>query len=265
VILTWPFDPTVYLGLVGLLLAYAWLARGRLDHDRRPLCFLVGLAVLWVALETPLDSIGEDYLGSVHMLQHMLLGMVAPPLLLLGLSPQMAALLTSKAPGLRIAVRPVVAQLAAGLVWVVWHLPALYDLTLSDLQVHILEHLLFVGAGLLLFWPLVASPAALSGGARMLYAGIATLPQDGVAIALQFAGFIFYAPYRVIPSIAPGYTALVDQTVSGAIMMLASNAVLGLLLLITFFHWLRHEESRQQTEDRDAEAFEELQAWAAHH
>src|SRR3981081_2414608 len=141
--LTWPFDPTVYAGLVGLLFTYAWLARERLDQDdRRPLYFLGGVVVLWVALETPIDSIGEQYLGSIHMVQHMLLGMVAPPLLLLGLSPQMAALLVRRIPGLGWAARPVQAQVIAATMWISWHLPWLYDLSIANLQVHVLEHLL---------------------------------------------------------------------------------------------------------------------------
>src|ERR1700716_3389956 len=108
--ITWPFDPTVYAGLVGLLLGYGWLARERLDRDRRPLLFLLGVATLWVALESPIDTVGEQYLGSVHMIQHVMLGMIAPPLLLLGLSPRMARLLLARVPGLRWATRPVAAQ-----------------------------------------------------------------------------------------------------------------------------------------------------------
>lgn len=256
--LTWPFDPTVYAGLVGLLFGYAWLARGRLDHDRRPLLFLAGVGALWVALETPIDTIGELYLGSVHMLQHVILGLVAPPLLLLGLSPRMAEILARAIPGLRRLGRPVPAQVIAAAAWIGWHLPPLYDLTTANLQVHVLEHLVFIAAGVLLFWPILDSTAAtlpgqLGDGWKMVYLGIATIPQDAVAIVLQFSSTVFYSQYRTIPIAAPGYTAVVDQTVAGAIMMIGANAVFGAVLLTVFFRWLRRDELRQQREDAEEE------------
>src|SRR3981081_3658519 len=108
----WPLDLTVYLGLVFLYLGHAWLARGAADFERKhSLYFGLGLLTIWVALETPIDTIADHYLDSVHMLQHVLLGMVAPPLLLLALSPSMVATLL-RIPGLRAATEPVPAQLA---------------------------------------------------------------------------------------------------------------------------------------------------------
>ena len=91
----WPFDISVYLGLVGLFLGHAWLARGRDVPRVRTLYFGLGLLCLWVALETPIDTISDHFLDSVHMVQHVLLGVIAPPLLLLGLNDQMAALIKS--------------------------------------------------------------------------------------------------------------------------------------------------------------------------
>jgi len=84
---SWPFDPTVYAGLIALYLGHAWLASRADDaQPKHTLYFGLGLVALWVALETPIDTISDHYLDSVHMLQHVLLGFVAPPLMLLGLS-----------------------------------------------------------------------------------------------------------------------------------------------------------------------------------
>src|SRR6266849_6952623 len=82
---SWPLDPTVYAGVAALFLGHAWLAC-RVDdaQPRHTLYFGLGLVTLWVALETPIDTISDHYLESVHMLQHVLLGFVAPPLMLLG-------------------------------------------------------------------------------------------------------------------------------------------------------------------------------------
>ena len=117
---------------MALFFAHAWLARGSVDAKRNhSLYFGLGLVTLWVALETPIDTISDHYLDSVHMLQHVLLGFVAPPLMLLGLSRGMVAQLV-RVPGSRALTEPVPAQLLAGVVMVVWHLPVLYEATLHS-------------------------------------------------------------------------------------------------------------------------------------
>ena len=110
----WPFDLTVYAGLVLLYFGHAWLASGAADAERKhTLYFLAGLFTLWVALETPIDPLSDSYLDSVHMLQHVLLAFVAPPLLLLGLSPGMVSRLV-RVPGVRASTEPIPAQVIAG-------------------------------------------------------------------------------------------------------------------------------------------------------
>src|SRR5713226_3435632 len=122
--MAWPLDPTVYAGLVALFLGHAWLARRADDaQPKHTFYFGLGLLTLWVALETPIDIISDHYLDSVHMLQHVLLGFVAPPLMLLGLSPKMAGQL-ARVPFVRAVTEPVPAQVAAAAVMIRWHLPA---------------------------------------------------------------------------------------------------------------------------------------------
>src|SRR5436309_8698515 len=120
---TWPLDPTVYAGLLILFFGHAWLARGASDARRQHTAyFLFGLFTLWLSLETPIDTIADRYLDTVHMLQHVLLAFVAPPLLLLGLSRDMAARLV-RIPGVRAITEPVPAQLIAAVIMVAWHVP----------------------------------------------------------------------------------------------------------------------------------------------
>src|SRR5216683_2323639 len=151
--MSWPLDPTVYAGLAALFLGHAWLAR-RVDDAQRKhtLYFGLGLLTLWVALETQIDTISDYYLDSVHMLQHVLLGFVAPPLMLLGLSPNMVTQLV-RVPGLRAITEPVPAQLIAGVIMVSWHIPFLYDATLHSADLHVVEHVMFIAGGVLLYWP----------------------------------------------------------------------------------------------------------------
>jgi putative membrane protein len=231
---------------VVLFLGHAWLARGSADAQRsHSLYFGLGLFTLWVALETPIDTISDHYLDSVHMLQHVLLGFVAPPLMLLGLSPDMASRLV-RVPGVRAVTEPVPAQLIAGAVMVVWHLPVLYDFTLHSESVHIVEHLMFIAAGVVMYWPMLEATSAqsrwqLSPGGKLLYMLVATLPQDGVALALMFSRVPFYEYYTHVPRLVQSLTPLVDQTVAGAVLMVLGKATLAVAGLAVFFRWFGAE------------------------
>ena len=249
--ITWPVDPTVYGGLVVLFLGHAWLASKVTDAQRKhTLYFGLGLVTVWFALETPIDTISDYYLDSVHMLQHVLLGFVAPPLMLLGLSPQMVGRIV-RAPGLRAITEPVQAQLIAGLVMIGWHLPALYDATLYSGSLHVLEHVMFIGAGLVMYWPIIEATSAqarwrMSPGAELLYMLVATLPQDGVALALIFSRVPFYEYYTHAPRLIASLTPVIDQTVAGAVLMILGKATLAVAAIAVFVRWFDAEHRADQ-------------------
>ncbi|HET9410318.1 MAG TPA: cytochrome c oxidase assembly protein [Candidatus Dormibacteraeota bacterium] len=253
--ITWPLDPTVYLGLIALFFGHAWLARAAGDAERKhSLYFGLGLLALWIALETPIDTISDYYLDSVHMFQHVLLGFVAPPLMLLGLSPGMAARLAA-VPLIRAVTEPVPAQLIAGGVMVVWHLPPLYDATLHSEALHVTEHLTFIGAGLALFWPVLAVTSAtsrwrLSPVAKLVYMLVATIPQDGVALALLFSRDPFYEYYTHVPRLLATMTPIIDQTVAGAVLMVLGKATMAIAGLAVFFRWFGEEQRNDRAEPR---------------
>ena len=240
--MTWPVDLSVYAGLVILYLGHAWLAGTVSDAQRKhSLYFGLGLITLWLALETPLDTISDYYLDSVHMFQHVLLGFVAPPLMLLGLSSQMVAQIV-RVPGVRALTEPVPAQVIAGLVMVGWHLPPLYDATLNSEPLHIVEHVSFISAGVVMYWPILQATSAhahwqMSPGAKLLYMLLATLPQDGVALALIFSRVPFYDYYTHVPRLIPSLTPLIDQTVAGAVLMTLGKATLAVAAIAVFVRW----------------------------
>ncbi|MDQ2943806.1 MAG: cytochrome c oxidase assembly protein [Candidatus Dormibacteraeota bacterium] len=249
--MNWPLDPTVYAGLVALSLGHAWLARTVTDAQRKhTFYFGLGLLTLWVALETPLDTVSDHYLDSAHMLQHVLLGYVAPPLMLLGLSQQMVGRLI-RVPGALAITEPVPAQVIAGLVMIVWHLPPLYDATLYSEDVHIVEHLTFIAAGGVLYWPILEATSAhaswrMSAGAKLLYMLLATLPQDGVALALIFSRVPFYDYYAHAPRLVASLTPLIDQTIAGAVLMILGKATLAVAAITVFFRWFGTEHRSDQ-------------------
>jgi putative membrane protein len=252
-VINWPLDPTVYVGLVCLFLGHAWLARGAIDAERKhTLYFGLGLVTLWVALETPLDTLSDYYLDSVHMLQHVLLGFVAPPLMLLGLSPGMVSQLI-RVPGLRAFTEPVPAQLVAGAVMIGWHLPGVYDATLYNGELHVAEHLMFIAAGLVMYWPMLQVTSAfarwqLSPGARLLYMLVATLPQDGVALVLLFSRVPFYEYYTHVRRLVPSLDPLTDQTVAGAVLMIVGKVTIGIAAAAVFIRWFGGEHRADEVQ-----------------
>ena len=244
--ITWPFDPSVYAGLAVLFLGHAWLARASEDAEtKHTLYFISGVAVLWVALETPIDTISDRYLDSVHMFQHVLLGFVAPPLLLLGLSPRMAGRL-ARVGAVRAVTEPVPAQVIAAAVMVLWHIPALYDATLRSESLHIAEHLTFIAAGVVLYWPVLKDTSThsrwqLSPGLKLVYLLAATIPQDGVALALLFSREPFYPFYVHVPRLIASITPVIDQTLAGAVLMTLGKATMLVAGLVVFFRWFGAE------------------------
>ena len=239
--MAWPLDPTVYAGLAGLFLGHAWLARGRDLSRARSLAFGLGLLAIWAALETPIDVLSDHYLDSVHMLQHVLLGVVAPPLLLLGLNREMAGVLL-RVPGLAAVTEPVPAQVVAAVVMIGWHVPTLYDATLYSEPLHVVEHLAFVAGGAIFWWPVVDATGVhcrwqLSPLARLLYLFVGTFPHDGVALALLFSRTPFYEFYTHVPRIVPGLDAVTDQTVAGAVLMLFGKSSYFIGAVVVFLRW----------------------------
>lgn len=233
---------------MALYLAHAWLARGIDDVERRhSLYFGLGLLTLWLALETPIDTIADYYLDSVHMLQHVLLGFVAPPLMLLGLSPGMVARLV-RVPGLRAITEPVPAQIIAGTVMIGWHIPVLYDATLYSGGLHVIEHLMFIAAGIVMYWPMLQATSAharwqMSPGAKLLYMLVATLPQDAVALALIFSRVPFYEYYTHVPRLVASLDPVTDQTVAGAILMIFGKATIAIAAIAVFVRWFGAEHA----------------------
>ena len=212
--------------------------------------------MLWVALETPIDTISDRYLDSVHMLQHVLLGFVGPPLLLLGLSRRMAGRLM-RVPLFRAVAEPVPAQVIGGAVMILWHIPALYDATLRSEELHIFEHVTFIGAGAVLFWPVLKDTSTharweMSPGAKLLFLLVATIPQDGVALTLLFSRQPFYEFYVHVPRLIDSLTPVIDQTLAGAVLMVLGKATMLVCGLAIFFRWFGGEQRADQARMADA-------------
>jgi cytochrome c oxidase assembly factor CtaG len=236
------------------------LARGRWPA-RRTASFMGGLVCLLVALQSGIDTFAQQTL-SVHMVQHMLLLLIVP-LLLLGGHP-VILLLRALRPShrrrllvlLQVA-RPLTHPLSCLAVFYVvllaTHLPAFYDATLRHPALHDLEHVLYLLAGLLMWWPLVDAdpvPAHRLGGlARLAYA-IATMPPMALIGAwLDRHQTLVYAAYAA-PARSLHISALTDQANAGAIMWVAGNTLMATAGLWVAVSALRAEERRLAARER---------------
>jgi putative membrane protein len=223
----------VLAGTVALGGGYVWLIRGGRTATWSPLArlyFAAGLLALFLALESPIDVAGDNYLFSFHMLQHLLLAMIVPPLLLLGLPEEWRAFK-------RIRVSPLAASVGFNLVLALWHLPFLYEATLRNQPVHVLEHLTFLAAGVLFWWPLLI-PAGQAGSmsviGKIAYLGFAGVPPTILGLAFILSPVViypFYATAQRVMALSP----LEDQLVAGLVMFGLGNLIYFAAIWVIFF------------------------------
>jgi putative copper resistance protein D len=259
VLRAWSLEPSIVLPLAAAAGLYGIgvrrLTRRRVRwRTRRTVCFLAGIGVLYVALGSPIEAY-SDWLLSVHMVQHLVLTLIAPPLLLLG-RPITLAIAASP----RVA-RPRIAALAHGrvahglgspaigfasLAIVLWvsHFSPLYEVALVNVAVHRAEHLAYVATALLFWWPIVArdpGAARLSHPTRMLYMFLAMPVMSLLGLAVSSAGHVLYAHY-VTTSALLGTSALADQRLAGTIMWVSSMMVGVVALSAVLIDWMDWDE-----------------------
>ena len=193
----WDFDPSIVIGCIALLAAYALAHRG--DYSRAP-WFVAGVVAMFLALVSPLDALSDEYLFSAHMLQHLILILIVPPLLILGLSEKFVRAILA-VPMLarieRILAAPAVAwTLAMAVLWI-WHWPALYDATLASEDVHIFEHLCFLVTATIFWWPIFApvASAQMEPMLAIIYLATAMVANSVLGILLTFANPGLYSAY----------------------------------------------------------------------
>jgi len=262
----WSFDPALIAVLsasaVGYLLA-ARRVRGGWPRMRSA-SFLAGLAVVATALMSGIDTYA-DYLLSMHMVEHMLLMMVAPVLIVWSAPVRLAlaagrrrerraiaAVLHHR--GVALATRPGVGATLLCTVMLVTYLTGLLELSLRDQTVHALDHAAFFWSGLLCFAPLVAAdplprpPGAL---ARFGWLMVVMTAMVVVGALLSFDGAVRY-PYYLAPARALHVSALADQQLAGVVMWFGGGVFGAALTLALVTQALFAEERRQQRRERYA-------------
>ncbi len=267
---SWPFDPWLLVALIlpAALYFRGWLILQRRDARRwaagRLAAFLAGLAAIYLALGSPIEPFA-GLLLQVHMVQHLLLLMAAPPLLWLG-APMLPLLRGLPRPIRTYWVAPLfrsaslrtlfgrLTHPAAALVVFTaaslgWHVPALYDLALRSPGWHYLQHACFLAAGLLFWYPVVRPyPARPRWPLWLLfpYLILADLQNTILSALLTFSDRVLYPYYTTVPRLA-GQSALADQSAAGAWMWIPGSAafLLPLFWVGVQFQFGRKEARRQ--------------------
>jgi cytochrome c oxidase assembly factor CtaG len=243
---SWSLPPVVTLALVLSAVFYLrgwWIVRDA-DESLLPFwragVFLSGLGFIWIALASPLDALNELLL-TAHMLQHMLLMMVAPPLILLGapLIPFVRGLpgrVVRRSIGSflnwpaaerigHVLANPIAGALAMGLVMFVWHTPRVYELALRSEGWHEVEHTTFFFVSLMFWWPVVLpwpSRGQWPRWAIVPYLLVADLQNTALSAILAFSDRVLYRSYADAPRLF-ALSALQDQVAAGAFMWVAGS------------------------------------------
>jgi putative membrane protein len=257
----WSWEPSIVVGTALFAAAYLYgigpLRRRHQWADRvepwRVALFLLGLLVFLLALVSPLDVLSDEYLFSAHMVQHILMAVIVPPLLLMGTPGWLLRPFIQVPHVLRIArmlTFPVVAFLMFNLTFAFWHWPALYDLAIMDEHVHVIQHLSFAATAVLNWWP-VLSPLPelprLSYPLRVFYLFANCQPGVVLGALFVFSRDVLYEAYIDAPRIL-GLSAHADQQLGGLIMWIPGNAIYLLALSIVFLRWIERGESAPRRE-----------------
>jgi putative membrane protein len=263
----WSPDPGVLAAIGSAALCYGIAdrrARGgraptRIERRRRH-AFLGGLAVCLVALGPPVDGL-SDRTFSAHMAQHLLLTMVAAPLLVVAApvtlalrawrgTPRRVLLTTIHSVPARIVTNPLVAwALFVGVLWGT-HLTGAYDLALRSTAVHAIEHVALFATAILFWMPVVgADPtsARLSPPARILYLFVSMPAMAFLGLALFSASHVLYPTYARVEGLS---RALADQRASGAIMWAGGMVLIVIALSVVTLEWMRADEREALRIDR---------------
>lgn len=242
------FHPEVWLLVIGLLVAFVYTVRvlgpkvapeGKVISRRQITGFTVMILLLWLASDWPMHDISEEYLYSVHMVQHMILTYIIPPLALLATPEWLFRLLIGKGRTykvVRFLTKPVVGVLVYNTTLMITHIPQIVNRSAQGGPIHYLLHVLVVTTSLM-FWIPVCGPIRewrMSDGAKMIYLFGTSLIPTIPAGWLTFAEGAVYKHYDTIVRVG-GISVLSDQQAAGGIMKLGGSTLMWGIIIYIFF------------------------------
>jgi cytochrome c oxidase assembly factor CtaG len=248
---SWSPDPGVIVGVWAATWFYLRAIRRRPVERARVVSFFAGLAAIVVALLSPIEPLADDYLLSAHMVQHLLLTVTAPALMLYGLAPWMYDWFERRTllwRAWRLLTAPVLAFVLFHLPYSLAHVPVFYDATLRILPLHMAEHGIFIGTAFIAWWPVLAPGHArgqLPPALQMIYLFVQTIPGQIVGALITLADAPIYPTYADAPRVWD-LSPLVDQQIGGLIMWIGTSTLYLAALTVVFFRWAGREERAER-------------------
>ena len=255
----WNWQPSILFGTIVVITLYLY-AVGPLRvkyHLGEPIktgqavAFFLGVNSIFLVLFSPLDKLGDKYLFSAHMLQHLVLTIVGPPLMIVGtpgwlIQPVLYNRLIFRVA--RFLTYPFVAFTLYNVDFWLWHAPVLYNATLVNETLHILEHMTFIVFSLIYWWP-VFSPLkeglpSLAFGGQILYIFLGGMPTVALGAGLTFASPL-YIPYIYAPRVW-GISPAMDQQLGGLIMWVPANLAYIVVVSVLFIRWMQAQDREQR-------------------
>lgn len=256
--LAWQPHPDTWLLIVALAggYAYALSAWGpryapgrRAATARQKRLFAAGVVALWIGADWPIHGLAEDYLYSVHMLQHMLFQLVAAPLLLLGTPGWLLRKLLRPRwvfATWRLLTQPLIALLLVSGFTAVVHVPVVVNLSATNGLAHFGLHVLLMAVSFVMWWPVLSPLPELphaSYPGRMVYLFGHSIMPTVPASFLTFGSTPLYESYALAPRLAPWMDVLQDQQIAGLLMKIGGGLFLWAVITVLFFRWASEESS----------------------
>ena len=258
----WDADPSIIIGCGALLALYAW-AVGPLRRkygwaesvdNRQVLWFTGGVVLTFLSLTGPLHALSDYFLFSAHMVQHMLIMLLMPPMMLMGIPDWLIRAVLRK-PGMlrvgRFLTHPLIAFAIYNATFIIWHFPFLYNTALENHNLHIVQHIMFMTAAVIMWWPVVnPSPelARMNTPVRLLYLFALGIPMSVVSALITLADKVLYPFYAEAPRVFSVLPALDDQQLGGLIMWVPGAIIFWGASTVIFMRWARREEREEWAE-----------------
>ncbi len=243
--------------VIGLAALYEYGARVAARGDHGPsstaapqqhhrVCYYLSLATMFLSLNGWLHDLSDSYLFSAHMVQHLLLAFAVAPLMIMGTTGAMLRPLL-RIPGVmpvaRFVTRPTRSFAIFNMVVAGWHLPPLYNYALGHHPIHIVQHLMFLAASVIMWWP-VLSPLPelprLSYPGQMLYLFLMSIPMAIVSVYIAYSDSLLYPLYAAAPRVW-GISPMDDQLIGGLIMWIPGGLYFYAVISVIFFRWQQRD------------------------
>lgn len=257
---SWDAHPDTWLVVIGLEGSYLWaihrlgprsVPEGEEPATRQQVwAFSLGVLIIWLAADWPIHDLSERYLFSVHMLQHMMISLMAPPLMLYGMPAWLLRRVLNPRPIhwlVRHLARPFIAFVLFNLTIVVTHFSPVMDYMLYHHPWHFVGHVVLFLTATLMWWPVISplpEMPTLSYPGRMVYLFLQSIVPTVPASFLTFGSTPLYHFYTTVPRVW-GMSVMTDQLISGLLMKLGGGAIMWTFLAIIFFKWYRQEHGSE--------------------